>query len=115
LKKSWHPLLFKNQERVWQEEKKAIDERKRTQQLLKEQAEERQIQELQRMGGKREERVDWLYNAPAAGTGQNTEEMEAYLLGKKSVEQLFNDQDRKRVCCPLLEAMSFTRTCRWRL
>lgn len=88
---------MKNQERVWKEERKAIDERKRTQQLLKEKAEERQIEELQKMGGKREERVDWLYAAPASGSGPNEGELEQYLLGKKSVEQLFKDKDRQKV------------------
>lgn len=102
LAKRW-PLLIqicavmKNQERVWKEERKAIDERKRTQQLLKEKAEERQIEELQKMGGKREERVDWLYAAPASGSGPNEGELEQYLLGKKSVEQLFKDKDRAKV------------------
>ena len=30
LKKSWHPALMTNQKRVWEEEKKALDERKRS-------------------------------------------------------------------------------------
>ena len=28
MKKSWHPLLLKNQERVWLEEKKAVSTQK---------------------------------------------------------------------------------------
>ena len=58
------------------------------------------------MGGKREERVDWLYAAPASGSGPNEGELEQYLLGKKSVEQLFKDKDRAKVnflfpCAPI--------------
>lgn len=98
MKKSWHPLLMKNQERVWKEERKAVEERKKTVQLQKELAEERQLQELQRLqaaqgGGRREERVDWLYATPATGNGVNTEEQEAYLLGKKTVDKLFKEKD----------------------
>ncbi|OAV98571.1 hypothetical protein PTTG_01798 [Puccinia triticina 1-1 BBBD Race 1] len=98
MKKSWHPLLMKNQERVWKEERKAVEERKKTAQLQKELAEERQLQELQRIqaeqgGGRREERVDWLYATPAIGNGVNAEEQEAYLLGKKTVDKLFKEKD----------------------
>jgi len=65
LKKSWHPVLMSNQKRVWAEEKKALDERKKTDQVLKERAEERQIEELERLqevagGRKRIDRVDWI-------------------------------------------------------
>ncbi|KAH0143149.1 hypothetical protein KCU67_g13689, partial [Aureobasidium melanogenum] len=86
LKKSWHPVLMSNQKRVWEEEKKALDERKKIDQVLKERAEERQIQELQQMqeaagGKKRVDRVDWMYGGPADGQKGTTEEMEAYLLG----------------------------------
>lgn len=53
--------------------------------------------------------MDWLYNAPATGAGQNTEELEAYLLGKKSVEQLFKEQDRQRV--RLSKILTFEKAC----
>ena len=43
LKKSWHTSLMSNQKRVWAEEKKALDERKKIDQVMKERAEERQI------------------------------------------------------------------------
>lgn len=56
LKKSWHPVLMSNQKRVWAEEKKALDERKKTEQVLKERAEERALLELEQLqeaaGGK---------------------------------------------------------------
>ena len=97
LKKSWHPHLMSNQKRVWAEEKKALDERKKTDQVLKERAEERQIQELERLqeaagGKKRTDRVDWMYNGPGSGSagvgGGVTEEMEGYLLGKRRLDGL---------------------------
>ncbi|KAF2104767.1 hypothetical protein NA57DRAFT_30402, partial [Rhizodiscina lignyota] len=93
LKKSWHPVLMSNQRRVWEEEKKALDERKRIDQLRKEREEERTIQELQDIAAKdgskpRQIRVDWMYNGPAAGQTGTTEEMEGYLLGKRRVDQL---------------------------
>ncbi|GAB7359807.1 hypothetical protein MBLNU230_g6976t1 [Neophaeotheca triangularis] len=96
LKKSWHPNLMSNQTRVWQAEKQALEERKKTEQLIKERAEERQIQDLERMqeaagGKKRVDRVDWMYNGPGSsgpGGGGVTEEMEGYLLGKRRLDGL---------------------------
>ena len=97
LKKSWHPHLMSNQRRVWEEEKKALDERKKTDQVLKERAEERQIQELERLqeaagGKKRTDKVDWMYNGPGSGGpgagGGVSEEMEGYLLGKRRLDGL---------------------------
>jgi Pre-mRNA splicing factor/N-terminal domain of CBF1 interacting co-repressor CIR len=101
MKKSWHPLLLKNQERVWQEENKAREERKRIEQKRKEIAEERQLQELQRLqeaqGGKpRLERLDWMYTAPGAqqGIGEN---LEQYLLGKKGVQELITGDENEKL------------------
>ncbi|KAI5281003.1 RNA-splicing factor [Ascosphaera aggregata] len=93
LKKSWHPVLQRNQERVWIEQKRALEERKRIEQMQRERAEERQIQELQRLqeasgGTKRLERVEWMYNGPADGQTGTTEEMEGYLLGKRRIDHL---------------------------
>jgi len=96
LKKSWHPNLMSNQRRVWEEEKRALEERKKTDQVLKERAEERANQELQRQleeagGRKPVDRVDWMYNGPGSGgpgAGSVTEEMEGYLLGKRRLDGL---------------------------
>ncbi|KAI7523198.1 hypothetical protein KC331_g18809 [Hortaea werneckii] len=96
LKKSWHPHLMSNQRRVWEEEKKALDERKKTEEVLKERAEERKVLELERLqeqagGRKRVDRVDWMYNGPGSGgpgVGGVTEEMEGYLLGKRKLDGL---------------------------
>ena len=102
MKKSWHPLLQKNQERVWQEENRAREERKRIDQKRKEIAEERQLQELQRLqesqGGKpRQERLDWMYTAPGSGAGTVGEQMEQYLLGKRGVEELIKGDENEKL------------------
>ena len=102
LKKSWHPVLMSNQRRVWEEEKKALDERKRIEQMMKERQEERQIQELQEMqeaagGKKRLSRVDWMYSGPSAGQSGTTEEMEGYLLGKRRVDALIKGTENQKL------------------
>ncbi|KAL8853434.1 MAG: hypothetical protein Q9221_001751 [Calogaya cf. arnoldii] len=102
LKKSWHPVLMTNQRRVWEEEKKALDERKRIEQMMKERQEERQIQELQEMqeaagGKKRLNRVDWMYAGPSAGQAGTTEEMEGYLLGKRRIDGLLKGTENQKL------------------
>ncbi|KAH7080235.1 Pre-mRNA splicing factor-domain-containing protein [Paraphoma chrysanthemicola] len=93
LKKSWHPHLRKNQERVWKEEKSALEERKQIEKLRKEREEERQIEELQKLqeasGGKLiTKRVDWMYAGPSGDGAAVTEEREGYLLGKRRIDNL---------------------------
>jgi hypothetical protein len=102
MKKSWHPLVQKNQERVWQEENRAREERKRIEQKRKEIAEEKQLQDLQKLqesqGGKaRVQRLDWMYAAPGSGGQGTSESMEAYLLGKKTVEELLKGDDNDKL------------------
>jgi len=102
MKKSWHPLLLKNQERVWLEEKKALEEKKKLDQLRKEKEEERQLQELQRLqeeqtGNKRQEKLEWMYATPATGINQNTNELEDYLLGKKRVDKILTAGENEKV------------------
>ncbi|KAI0068158.1 hypothetical protein BV25DRAFT_1904604 [Artomyces pyxidatus] len=102
MKKSWHPLLLKNQERVWLEEKKALEEKKKLDQLRKEKEEERQLQELQRLqeeqtGKKRSEKLEWMYATPATGSAQNTNDLEDYLLGKKRVDKILTGNENERV------------------
>ncbi|THH33162.1 hypothetical protein EUX98_g1069 [Antrodiella citrinella] len=102
MKKSWHPLLLKNQERVWLEEKKALEEKKKLDQLRKEKEEERQLQELQRLqeeqtGKKRQEKLDWMYATPASGSSQNKNELEDYLLGKKRVDKILVGDENEKV------------------
>ncbi len=69
--------------------------------VKKEHDQERIVQELQRLqaesgtGPRREERVDWMYAAPAEGNGPNAEELELYLLGKKRVDKLLKGNEEK--------------------
>ncbi|KAF9194038.1 RNA-splicing factor [Haplosporangium sp. Z 767] len=98
LKKSWHPATFRNQERVWKEERKAADEEKKLQQLRKELEEERQIQELQRIqeqagGKKRNDRLDWMYQAAPTAGAKDEKDLEDYLLGKKRVDDILSKKD----------------------
>ncbi|RDB29416.1 Pre-mRNA-splicing factor CWC25 [Hypsizygus marmoreus] len=102
MKKSWHPLLLKNQERVWLEEKKALEEKKKLDQLRKEKEEERQLQELQRLqeeqtGKKRTEKLEWMYATPATGSSQNPNDLEDYLLGKKRVDKMLTADENAKV------------------
>lgn len=102
MKKSWHPLLMKNQERVWLEEKKALEEKKKLDQLRKEKEEERQLQELQRLqeeqtGKKRTEKLEWMYATPATGSSQNQNELEDYLLGKKRVDKILIGTENEKI------------------
>ncbi|OBZ68607.1 Pre-mRNA-splicing factor CWC25 [Grifola frondosa] len=102
MKKSWHPLLLKNQERVWLEEKKALEEKKKLDQLRKEKEEERQLQELQRLqeeqtGKKRQEKLEWMYATPATGSSQNQNELEDYLLGKKRVDKMLTADENEKI------------------
>ncbi|KAF7723729.1 RNA-splicing factor [Apophysomyces ossiformis] len=98
LKKSWHPATFKNQERVWKEERKHAEEQRKIEQMKKELAEERQLQELQRLqeqtsGRQRSDRLDWMYAAPNQGAAKpGSNEMEDYLLGKKNVDDLLRNK-----------------------
>ncbi|KAF8973644.1 Pre-mRNA splicing factor-domain-containing protein [Flammula alnicola] len=102
MKKSWHPLLLKNQERVWLEEKKSLEEKKKLDQLRKEKEEERQLQELQRLqeeqtGKKRTEKLEWMYATPATGSSQNPNDLEDYLLGKKRVDKMLTADENDKV------------------
>src|SRR2546421_7363783 len=103
LKKSWHPQLLSNQKRVWEEERKALEERKKTDQMMKERQEERHIQEIQELaeasgGAKRLARVDWMYNGKGAdGQPGTTEEMEGYLLGKRRIDGLIKGTDNQKL------------------
>ncbi|KAH8341542.1 hypothetical protein KR059_009638, partial [Drosophila kikkawai] len=89
LKKSWHPHTMKNQERVWKAEEQAKMEERKLQDLRKEINEERDREELRRLGessgvlansgaGGGEAKLEWMY--------KNSTELinrEEYLLGRK--------------------------------
>lgn len=104
-KKSWHPVLLVNQERVWKAEKAANEEKKMLAQLRKEREEERQLEELHRLqeastGKKRVEKLDWMYAAPSTEGGAlggariGEGDMEEYLLGKKRVDEVLGQGDK---------------------
>jgi hypothetical protein len=102
LKKSFHPSLRRNQAAVYEEEQKALAERKRTQQRINEIKEERAKEELQRQleaagGKKRVDRVDWMYQGPTDGQAGTTEEVEAYLLGKRRIDNLIKGTEHKKL------------------
>lgn len=102
VKKSWHPRLQKNQEKVWLQEQEAEAERKKLEELRKEREQERQMQELQRIheaaGGKRRpERVEWMYATPATSSGPSEAELEDYLLGKKRVDKLLQGNEAQQL------------------
>lgn len=91
-----------NQRKVWEEEKKALDERKKTDQRIKELKEERAKEEIQAKleaagSRKRVDRVDWMYQGPSAGQAGTTEEMEGYLLGKRRIDGLIKGTDHKKL------------------
>lgn len=102
LKKSWHPNLMKNQERVWKAQQTAMEERKRTEQRVKELKEERAREEIQNKleaAGERRrvDRVDWMYQGPSAGQNGTTEEMEGYLLGKRRIDTLLEGKEKEKL------------------
>lgn len=91
-----------NQKRVWEAETKALEERKKIEQMMKERQEERNIQEIQEMqeaagGTKRTARVEWMYSGPSAGQTGTTEEMEGYLLGKRRIDGLIKGTENKKL------------------
>jgi len=102
LKKSWHPNIMSNQRRVWEEEKKALEERKLIDQRIKELKEERAKEEIQAKleaagSRKRVDRVDWMYQGPSSGQAGTTEEMEGYLLGKRRIDGLIKGTEHKKL------------------
>ncbi|ORY85622.1 hypothetical protein BCR37DRAFT_333932, partial [Protomyces lactucae-debilis] len=94
MKKSWFPGLIKNRARVWEDQEAARQERKRAEQLRKEIEQERQANELQRLSElagapKKKQRVEFLYAGGGAGSSAAMEqEREAYLLGKKRIDDV---------------------------
>lgn len=79
-----------------------LEEKKKLDQLRKEKEEERQMQELQRLqeeqtGKKRQEKLEWMYSTPATGSGQNANDLEDYLLGKKRVDRILTADENEKV------------------
>lgn len=100
LKKSWHPGLMRNQEAVWKREQEALAERKKITERQKEIQRERERNELLAMqeavtGKKRVQRMEWMYSGIASGSLGATDDAEAYLLGKKRIDTMFNEEENK--------------------
>ncbi|KAJ2790098.1 RNA-splicing factor, partial [Coemansia helicoidea] len=67
-------------------------EAQRAARLQKELREERQQEEMARLNAAVTKRpinkLEWMYNAPATGAPRSTEDLEAYLLGKRDAAEL---------------------------
>ncbi|EGO53568.1 hypothetical protein NEUTE1DRAFT_150844 [Neurospora tetrasperma FGSC 2508] len=101
MKKSWHPQRSGNVAATQKAEAEAIAERKKLQQRLQEIEEERRKEEIQKAleaaGGKRKiDRVEWMYSGPTDGQAGDSAETEAYLLGKRRIDKLLQDNDAKK-------------------
>ncbi|KAL2129205.1 hypothetical protein VTI74DRAFT_8084 [Chaetomium olivicolor] len=102
MKKSWHPQRSGNVAATQKAEAEAIAERKKLQQRLQEIEEERRKEEIQKAleaaGGKaRPQRVEWMYSGPNDGQTGDAIESEAYLLGKRRIDKLLQDNDIKKL------------------
>jgi hypothetical protein len=102
MKKSWHPQRSGNIAATNKAEAEAIAERKKLQQRLQEIEEERKKEEIQKAleaaGGKpRLQRVEWMYSGPTDGGAGDAAENEAYLLGKRRIDKLLQDNDVKKL------------------
>ncbi|KAK0628230.1 Pre-mRNA splicing factor-domain-containing protein [Bombardia bombarda] len=101
MKKSWHPQRSGNVAATQKAEAEAIAERKKLQQRLQEIEEERKKEEIQKAleaaGGKRKiDRVEWMYAGPTDGQADGAES-EAYLLGKRRIDKLLQDNEVKKL------------------
>lgn len=102
MKKSWHPQRSGNVAATHKAEAEAIAERKKLQQRLQEIEEERRKEEIQKAleatGGKRKiDRVEWMYSGPTDGQVGDAAESEAYLLGKRRIDKLLQDNEVKKL------------------
>ena len=72
MKKSWHPLIRNNLEKVWIVETKKKEEQAKIAQLLKEKIEERSLEDIHQIavaaGLKKESnKLDWMYQGMYVG------------------------------------------------
>lgn len=93
LKKSWHPQTMKNQERVWKAEQANAAEKRKLQELQQEISNERNREELKRIGQKsgalapdHDKRLEWMYKGPESSLNRDE-----YLLGR-TVDKHFEQQ-----------------------
>eukprot|EP00301_Raphidiophrys_heterophryoidea_P002178 c11020_g1_i1.p1 GENE.c11020_g1_i1~~c11020_g1_i1.p1 ORF type:complete len:498 (-),score=152.12 c11020_g1_i1:105-1520(-) len=91
MKKTFHPLTYQNQERIWKAEQRAAAEQKKKEEHLKTLREEKQIEELRRVQveaglATRKDRLDWMYEG-----GVKSATAEDFLLGKPVEEKDSNE------------------------
>lgn len=103
LKKSWHPGLMKNQQKVWEKEQEVLAERKKIQERQEEILKEKELAELRELqyaktGKKVTDRVEWMYDTSGVSDGNKlmSNDAEEYLLGKKRVDDLIIQKQAKQ-------------------
>lgn len=103
-KKSWHPLRATNINATAKAEADAIAARKRNVARLEEIKEDIKREEIQKAieaaGGKRrgyDPKLAWMYSGPTDGRGADSTESEAYLLGKRRIDKLLQDNEVKKL------------------
>lgn len=107
LKKSWHPGLVKNQQKLWQQEQDALKEHKRIKERQKEIEEEREKQDLLRLqygedlsnlpSEKKLEmnKLSWMYEeGPKKNSSGFTEMNGEFLDGKQKVEEMLSGRQQ---------------------
>lgn len=88
-KKSWHTKNLANQERVWIEEQKKAAEDSKTLELSKQIQREREEEDLDRIAGRKTNRldrgIDWMYQGVTSEAAKEDakKQAEEYLLGKE--------------------------------
>lgn len=96
-KKSWHTGTIQHMEKVWKAEERAKQEKKKMEELRRELAEERELDQLRKVqekssGSSRKERVDFLYQQPMGLAEVSAEE---YLEGKRYTERGEDNEVKK--------------------
>ena len=113
MKKSWHPQTFKNIERVWKAEQRALAEKRKIEQLKKELAQEKSREEAEMAAvesgyAQESTKLEWMYQ----GGAKNQDDNEEYLLGKPVDKRVISgeksgteDDDLKVSPLPFLTAL----------
>ncbi|KAJ1643069.1 RNA-splicing factor [Coemansia asiatica] len=98
--KSWHTKTKANRLRVAEEKRKAEEEAQRIANMQKELREERQREEMEFLNAsvtkKTINKLDWMYSAPAAHQPQSSEDLEAYLLGKRDAKTILEQKEKEK-------------------
>jgi hypothetical protein len=90
-KKSWHVKNVANQEKVWVEEQKKAAEETKTKELAKQIQQEREEEEMDRISGKKTNRldrgIDWMYQGVTSEAAKEDakKQAEEYLMGKEFI------------------------------